>query len=138
MFGIWNSIIWDISNWISTASNHRSTMILNKVYKAFFHCDAFLHWVYKPNLSATFMLALEIEFERALYLQDEGYETGDNYDLPHLLNKSTCIYAVPSVATASFNSTDYQKPMIPTSLSTPKMKTSRVPTSLGSQYMTKL
>ena len=33
-----------------------------------------------------FMLALEIEFEWTLYLYNEGYKTGDDYDLPQLLS----------------------------------------------------
>ena len=57
-------------------------MILNKVYKAFFYCEDFLHWAYKPNLLAMFLEALEIKFERGLYLHDEGYDNDANYDLP--------------------------------------------------------
>ena len=64
------------------------------------------------------MLALEIKFERALYLHDEGYKTGDGYDLPQPLHKSTCIYAVPSVAEVSFNPTGYQGSTVPTFLPT--------------------
>ena len=107
MFGLWNSTIWDISDWIQVAGNHRSTMILNKLYKAFFHCDAFLNWAYRPNRSVTFMLVLENEFERGLYLHGEGYDTNANYDLPQPPNKSTCIYAVPLVAELSFDSMGY-------------------------------
>ena len=66
------------------------------------------------------MVALEIEFEKALYLSDEGYKTDDEYDLPWPLNKSSLIHAVPSVATAYFNTTDYQKPMILTPPSIPR------------------
>ena len=68
MFGIGNNTIQDKSSWIQVASNHRSTVILNKVYKAFFHYDDFLHCAYSPdqNLLAMFMLALEIEFEREI------------------------------------------------------------------------
>ena len=73
------------------------------------------------------MLALEIKFERTLYLHDEGYKTGDDYDLPQPLNKFTCIYSVPSVAEASFNHMGYQGSTMPTSPSTPKKKTSRTP-----------
>ena len=40
------------------------------------------------------MLALESEFEKALYLYDEDYDTDVNYDLPQPLEKSACIYAV--------------------------------------------
>ena len=57
-------------------------MILKMVYKAYFYCEDFLHWAYKPNLPATFLLALENEFENGLYLHDEGYDTDVNYGLP--------------------------------------------------------
>ena len=52
-------------------------------------------------------------------------------DLPQVLNKYTCIYAVPSVAIASFNP-------IPTLSVYLKMKTSRVPTAFGGLQMTQL
>ena len=63
---------------------------------------------------------IEIEFEQALYLCNERYETSDDHGPLQLLIKFTCIYSVPSVAEASFDPTDYQKPMIPTSPLTPK------------------
>ena len=65
MFGSWNSAIWAIEDLVQVAGNHRATMILNK---AFLHCEDFLHWAYKPNLPATFLLALDIEFKRGLYI----------------------------------------------------------------------
>ena len=79
--------IWEINNCILAANNHRSTGILNKVYKAFFYCDDFQHWAHRPNqkLLATCMLALEIKFERSLYFYNEGYETGDDYDVVQLV-----------------------------------------------------
>ena len=77
------------------------------------------------------MLALEIKFEWALYLYDDGYGTGDNYDPPQPFNKSTHIYSVPWAAKASFNPTDYQTPMIPTSLSIPKWRSVVPNTSSG-------
>ena len=61
------------------------------------------------------MPALDIKFERSLYLHDNGYKTSDDYDLPQLVSKSTHIYAIPTLATAWFIATDYQKPMLPTS-----------------------
>ena len=66
MFGIWISTTWEINEWIQVARTHRSTVILNKLDKVSFHCDDFLHWAYRldQSLLATFMLALEIEFER--------------------------------------------------------------------------
>ena len=40
-----------------------------------------LFWAYKPHPTHTFLLAFEIEFDRGLYLCDEGYDTEVNYDL---------------------------------------------------------
>ena len=97
--------------------------------------EDFLDWDHRPDeiLIATFMLALEIEFESALHICNEGYETGDNYVLPQLLNKPDNIYSVPSVAEASFNHADYQEPMIPTSPSTPKQRPVEFPLHLITQ-----
>ena len=75
------------------------------------------------------MLALEIEFERALQFHDEGYESGDDYDLPKPLIRSTHIYLVSSAAETSFNPTNYQESTTPTSPLIPEMKTSGVTTS---------
>ena len=129
MFGIWNSAVHGINYWTQVASTYRSTMVLDRVYKAFFYSEDFLDWAHRPHqiLLVTFMMALEIKFERALYLHSESYETSDNYGLPQPLNKFTCIYSVPSAAETSFSPTDCQKPMISTSLSTPKQRSVKSP-----------
>ena len=121
IFSIWNSAIQEISDWIQAAGTYRSTVVLVKVNMAFFNNDDFTEMTTRPNktLLAMFMLALEIEFEWALYCHYEGYKTSDDYCLPKLLTKSTHIYSVPSVAESSFNPTDYQKPTMPTSPLTP-------------------
>ena len=61
-FGIWNSPIWEISSLIQMAGNHRSTVIIDKVYKVFFHCDDYLQWAHKSDqvLHSTFILPLEV------------------------------------------------------------------------------
>ena len=66
------------------ARNHRSTVIIDKVYKAFFHCPDYLHWAHRPDqvLHSTFVLALQVEFELALHEHYEGYDTDNIYDLP--------------------------------------------------------
>ena len=71
------------------AGNYRSTVIIDKVYKAFFHCDDYLHWAHRPDkvLHYTFILALEVEFKLALHQHDEGYDTDNIYDLPPVLKK---------------------------------------------------
>ena len=104
-------------------------MVFNKVYKAFFHFEDFLHWAHEPDqiFLAMFMLVLEIGFERALYLYDECYKSSDDYDLPQPLNKSMQIYTVPSAA-HSFLQAQRLPEVNDSHLSiNPKMKTSGVP-----------
>ena len=69
MFGIWNSAMREISFLIQMVGNHRSTVIIDKVYNAFFHCDDYLHWAHRPDqvLLSMFILALEVKLEIALY-----------------------------------------------------------------------
>ena len=94
-------------------------MILDKVYKAFFHSKDFVNWAYKPHLTHTLLLSLEIEFERGLYLHGEGYNTDPNYDLPQLLQRTTHIYVVPSTTKASFDPLSSQRGTASILLSTP-------------------
>ena len=84
------------------ARNHRPTVIIEK---EFFHCYVFLHWTHRPDqvLHSSFILALEVEFELALQEPDEGYDTDNNYDLPKLLKRTACIYAVTSSNRGSFD-----------------------------------
>ena len=139
MFSIWNSTIQEICNWIQVAGNYRCSVVLNRVYKAFFHCEDFLHCPYGPDqiLLATFMLALKIKFERALYIHDEGYEISHDHDLPKPLNKSTHISAVPSAAIASFQPHNLPETNDTHLSINPKMKTTRVPTTSGILQMIK-
>ena len=81
MFGAWNNAVWYIEDLIKAARTHRARMIIDKVYKAFFHCKGFVNSAYKSPLTHTFLLAQEI-FKRGLHLHDEGYDTDTNYDLP--------------------------------------------------------
>ena len=78
------------------AGNHRSTVVIDKVYKAFFHCDDYLHWAQRPDqvLHSPFTVALAVKSELALHQHDEGYDTDNVYDLPQLLKRTACIHAV--------------------------------------------
>ena len=67
-----------------------------------------------------FLLALEIEFKRVLYLHDEGYDTDANYDLPQPLKKTIHIYVGTAVAKTSFDPTGYQEAGMPSLMSTPR------------------
>ena len=94
-----------INDLIHMAGTYRSTLVLNKVHVSFFSSDYFSEITTRANkhLLAKFMLVLEIEFERALQFHDEGYESGDDHDLPKLLIRSTHIYLVSSTVEISFN-----------------------------------
>ena len=87
MFNSQNNAVWAIEDLIQVVRNHRTTMILNKVYKAFFHCEDFINWAFKPNRACKLLLAFEIKFERGLYLHDEGYDIDANYNLPQHLKR---------------------------------------------------
>ena len=108
LFGHRNSTIQQVNNWIHTVGPHRSTTVLNRVHVAILNSDYFSEITTWENehLLAQFTIALEIEFERALQFHNEGYKSSDDYDLPKLLIRSTCIYSVLSVAETSFNPTD--------------------------------
>ena len=63
--------------------NHRSTVIIDKVYKAFFHCDDYLHWAHRPDqvLHSTFILALEVKLELDLHQHGQCCDI-DIFDVP--------------------------------------------------------
>ena len=94
--GIWNGVIWEIGGLMWMAGNHRSTVIMDKVYKAFFHCNDYHYWAHRPDqaLHSTFILALEVKFELALHQQNEGYDTDNIYYLPKPLKRPTCSHVV--------------------------------------------
>ena len=103
------------------ARNHRSTVIIDKVYKAFFHCNDYHHWALRPDqvLHSTFILALEVEFELALHQHDEGYDIDNIYDLPPMLKNTACIHAVTSTNEGSIDPSGSQGGVVSISLSTP-------------------
>ena len=49
LFGVWNSTIQQISNWIQTAGTYRSTEVLDKVHEAFFNSDYFIEMTTREN-----------------------------------------------------------------------------------------
>ena len=135
MFSSWNITVWASEDWIQVTGNHRATMILDKVYKALFHCEDFLYWAYKPNLPGTFLLALKVEFEKVLHLHNESYDTDVNYNLPQPFKKTACIYVVASVAETSFGPMG-KKVVCNTHLPIyPDRKASRAPTSSNGPQM---
>ena len=87
------------------ARNHRSTVIIDKDYKTFFHCDDYLHWAHRSDqvLHSTFILALEVKLQLALYQDDEGYDTDNIYDLLPMLKRAAHIHAVTTTNEGSIN-----------------------------------
>ena len=64
LFGVWNSAVQQINDWIHMAHTYRSTVVLEKVHTAFFNSAYFGKIITRANehLLAQFTLALEIEF----------------------------------------------------------------------------
>ena len=87
LVSVWNSAIQQISDSIPTADTYRSTVIIDKVHERFFHSGNFIKITCMVNEHhlVQFMFILEIKFERALHLHDEGYKSDDNYGLPKQL-----------------------------------------------------
>ena len=129
MFGIWNSAIWEMSSLIQMARKHRSTVIIGKVYKVFFHCDDNLHWANRPDkvLHSTYLLALEVEFKLALHLHNEGYDTDNIYDLPPMFKRTAHIHVVTSKNEGSFKPSDSQGGAVSIPLSTSTGRTAGSP-----------
>ena len=95
-------------------------MILKKVYKGFLHCKNVINLAHKPHLTHMFLLAMETEFRRGLYLHDADYDTDANHDLPQLLKRTTQIYAVTAVAKTFLDPMGPHGSGMHTLMSTPK------------------
>ena len=68
---------------------------------------------------ASIMTALDLEFERALYYHDEGYDSDNGYGMPGLFMRHVHIYLF-SMTEASLNPADYKGDQGPSSPSTPR------------------
>ena len=97
--------------------NHRSTVIIDKAYKAFFHCNDYLHWAHRPDqvFHSTFILAPEVEFKLALHQHNEGYDTDNISDLPQLLKRMAHIHVATTTNEDSINPSGFQGGAAPTS-----------------------
>ena len=72
------------------------------------------------------MLALDLEFERALHCHNEGYDNDNDYGLPGPFMRCVCIYLV-STTEASLSPMDYRGTQGPTSPSTPRQTKEELP-----------
>ena len=60
------------------------------------------------NVLARMMAALDLEFEKALYYHDEGYESDNDYGLPVKVMRPVHIYSV-STTEGPFNLANYEE-----------------------------
>ena len=70
--------------WVHTASTYWAPAILGRVHTAFLTFHQFNKMTYMPDdtVLARILTALDIEFEKALHYDDEGYESDKDYGLP--------------------------------------------------------
>ena len=61
LFGVWNSTIQQINNWIQIAGTYISTVVLNKVNTAFFNNDYFGEMTTRANKHLLAQFTLELE-----------------------------------------------------------------------------
>ena len=104
-YGIWNAAIASLQFWTEDLDAVSLSETSEHVYYHFFWTPA----RYTPcqlsnkTLFGCFVLALNAAFTQQLSLQDEGYESGSNEDVPTPLHKMPCKHHVPSLEHASFN-----------------------------------
>ena len=82
--------------WICTTGTYRATAILGRVHLIFFN---YHHFNEMTNMSdeivlARIITALDLELERALHYQNEGYESDSDYGLPGQVMRPLHVYSV--------------------------------------------
>ena len=79
--------------WVHTAGRYRSTSILEKVNKAFFNYYQLNAMAYIPDviILARMMTTLDMKFKKALCYHDEGYESGNYYQVPPQITRPICV-----------------------------------------------
>ena len=95
--------------------------ILGRVHAALFNYHQLNEMTHMPDeiVLARIITALHLEFEKALYYHDEGYNHDNDYGLPAQVMKSVHIYSV-STTEASFSPADYKRTQCPISPFTPR------------------
>ena len=105
-----NNAIHHINYWVHKAGRYRAISILCRVHAAFFNCNQYDTMAYIPDETglAKIMTALDLEFEKALYYHDKGYESDNDYVPPAQVMRPVCIYSV-SITDGSFNPANYKE-----------------------------
>ena len=104
-YGIWNAAIASLQFWTEDLDPVTLGIASECVYTHFFWMtnSHTLHQLPEDVLFGCFIIALNAAFTQQLSLEDEGYESGSNKDLPTPLHKMPCIHHVSSMEHASFN-----------------------------------
>ena len=106
-YGIWNAAIASLQFWTEDLDMVTLGKASERVYYHFFWTSTShtLHQLSEETLFGCFVLALNAVFTQQVSLQDEGYESGSNEDVPTPLHKTPRIHHVSSSEHASFNPT---------------------------------
>ena len=104
-YGIWNAAIASLQFWAEDLDPVTLGKASERVYYHFFWTSTShtLCQLSEEVLFGHFVLALNAAFTQQLSLEDEGYESGSNEDVPTPLHKMPCIHYVSSLEHASFN-----------------------------------
>ena len=110
LFNLWNNVVHQMNYWVHTAGRYRAISIIGRVHAAFFNCHQFNALTYMPGqiVLARMMTALDLEFEKALHYQNEGFESYKDYHLlPHVM-RPVYVFSVFTTE-ASFNLDEYKE-----------------------------
>ena len=104
-YSIWNAAIASLQFWAEDLEPVTLGEASERVYYHFFWTPIShtLHQLPEETLFGCFVLALNAAFTQQLSLEDEGYESGSNEDVPTPLHKMPHIHHVSSLEHASFN-----------------------------------
>ena len=104
-YGIWNAVIASLQFWAEDLDPITSGDASECIYNHFFWTPTShtLCQLPKETLFGHFVLALNVAFTQQLSLEDEGYESGSNEDVPTPLRKMPHIHHMSCLEHASFN-----------------------------------
>ena len=122
LFGVLSSPCNRYMSGSTQLGTNGSTMVLNKIYVAFFISEIFGKLTSKVNehLLAQFTLALEMSLREHYNFMMKVMKVVMTATYQNCSSDQPHIYVVSSAAQTSFNPTDCQESTTPTSLSTPK------------------